>query len=263
MLASVAALGGTLARIKTPLGEIDVELFDTAKPQTVQNFIQYVRSGAYKDLFIHRWEPGFVIQAGSFRTENRHSEEADFDLVPRSNAITNEFGVGQPLSNTYGTIAMAREPGATNSARADWFINLGDNSFLDSVDGGFTVFGRVLKGTNVLNRFNNVAETNGIYMAAVPGLFNRLPVLATPPTFNDLVYADITLLTARCKFNELGQTEISWTSVDQLTNRVEFTDQLPAVWNELTSTNGTGHTLRVVDPATIGNSRLYRIRVDY
>jgi cyclophilin family peptidyl-prolyl cis-trans isomerase len=263
LLASSNVLAGTLARFKTPLGEIEVELFDSDKPKTVENFVAYVRSGAYQDLFIHRWEPGFVIQGGSFRALNRHSQEAEFDLVPRFDAITNEFSVGPTFSNIHGTIAMAREAGITNSARADWFFNLGDNSFLDDVDGGFTVFGRVLRGTNVLNRFNSVDEANGVFMSAVPGLFNRLPVLSPAPTFADLVYADITLLTAECELNGLGQVVISWESVNERPNRVEFTDNLPPVWKELVSTNGSGRIMRVVDANPTGRSRLYRIRVDY
>jgi cyclophilin family peptidyl-prolyl cis-trans isomerase len=258
-----AASAGTLARFQTPLGVIEVELFDSDKPQTVRNFIRYVQTGAYADLFIHRWEPGFVIQAGSFRTENRHSNTPDFALVPRFDPVQNEFAAGRALSNTYGTIAMARESGVTNSARSDWYFNLGDNSFLDSVDGGFTVFGRVIRGTSVLDRFNNTAPTNGISMVTVPGLFNRLPVLAQNPTFDDLVYADVTLLTAQHRINEAGQSEISWHSASQLVNRVEFATQLPPVWHELISTNGTGQLMRAIDPSPVAGTRFYRIRVDY
>jgi cyclophilin family peptidyl-prolyl cis-trans isomerase len=260
---SCAVSAGSLARFQTPLGEIEVELFDSDKPVTVQNFIAYVQSGAYTNLFIHRWEPGFVIQAGSFYTADRQSQQPAFAAVPRFDAITNEYSVGRTFSNSYGTIAMAREPGATNSARADWFFNLGDNSFLDDVDGGFTVFGRVLRGTDVLDRFNNTDLTNGLFMATVPGLFNRLPVLAQNPTFDDLVYSKITLLTARCDLNDAGHRVISWESAPERMNRVEFTSRLPPVWEELISTNGTGQLMRVTDASPMGQARIYRIRVEY
>src|SRR5688500_13831307 len=63
--------------------------------------------------------------------------------------LVSEYAVGSPRSNVYGTIAMARLPGVTNSASSEWFFNLGNNSFLDGVDGGFTVFGRVVRGFDV------------------------------------------------------------------------------------------------------------------
>src|SRR5439155_6233770 len=74
--------------------------------------------------------------------------------------ITNEFNSGRRLSNVYGTIAMAKRPDDPNSATSEWFFNLADNSTnLDSQNGGFTVFGRVVGGTNLLNFFNRLNKS--------------------------------------------------------------------------------------------------------
>jgi cyclophilin family peptidyl-prolyl cis-trans isomerase len=252
---------GTLAQFRTALGTIDVELFDDAKPVTVQNFLRYVRSEAYTNMFFHRWVPGFVVQGGGFTVVRRSNTNA-FEPIPSYGNITNEFNVGSRWSNTYGTLAMARVSGQTNSATSQWFFNLANNSGLDSVDGGFTVFGRVVGGTNVLNRFNNVAATNGIYRISAGGALNELPVLSPNPTFQDLLYVDISLLNVLVARSENGH-EISWNSVSNRVNRVEFTSVIPPVWQLLVSTNGTGGPLRVKDSAKDPKARFYRVRVEY
>jgi cyclophilin family peptidyl-prolyl cis-trans isomerase len=202
------------------LGDVDVELFDTDKPVTVSNFLHYVRSGAYDNLMLHRCEQGFVIQGGSIRTPNPLST-ALFNAyieTPKFGPITNEFGVGPQLSNTFGTLAMARTAGdpfaddlGTNSAQADWFFNLADNSArLDTNYGGFTVFGRALAGTNVLDFFNrnsaalDVLPVVGPPFCQVPVAYRSLggpyncdymPVTYTNPDyphFNELYHVRIT-----------------------------------------------------------------------
>ena len=152
----------TLATFNTSVGIMKVEFFDEDKPVTVSNFIKYVSSGRFDNQIIHRWEPGFVIQGGGYRVDTS-TEPYQLLNVERFGTITNEYSVGRTFSNTYGTIAMARVARQTNSATSEWFFNLGDNSFLDDVDGGFTVFGRVLEGTNVLNLFRTAPGSAGIY----------------------------------------------------------------------------------------------------
>jgi cyclophilin family peptidyl-prolyl cis-trans isomerase len=255
------AWAGILAQFRTPLGDLTVELFDQDKPVTTANFIRYVQSGMWRDMFIHRWEPGFVIQGGGFDTANRHTTNAVFAPVPVFGEITNEYNIGRTFSNTYGTIAMARVGGQTNSATAEWFFNLTDNAFLDRVDGGFTVFGRVVRGTNVLERFNNTALTNGIWLLRLDPPFKTLPVLSRNPTFEDLVYVDISLLNVQVQALPNGGREISWTSVSNVLNLVEFTASFPPVWRLLTSTNGNGGPLRVTDIDATAPARFYRVRV--
>jgi cyclophilin family peptidyl-prolyl cis-trans isomerase len=188
----------------TTLGDVDVELFDTDKPVTVSNFLHYVRSGAYDNLMLHRCEQGFVIQGGAVRTPNPLST-AYFNAyleTPKFGPITNEFGVGPQLSNTFGTLAMARAVGdpftadlGTNSAQADWFFNLADNSStLDTNYGGFTVFGRALAGTNVLDFFNHNSPTLDVLQIGGP-YFYQVPVAYTNhhyPRFSEIYHVRIT-----------------------------------------------------------------------
>ncbi len=188
----------TIVQFKTPLGALDVELFDKDKPVTVGNFLNYVTNGIYKDMFFHRWVPGFVIQGGGFAVARRGTTNAQFTLFKNLGNITNEYAVGQKRSNVYGTIAMAKLGNDPNSASSEWFFNLADNSQnLDRQNGGFTVFGRVIAGTNVLERFNKQNPENGVFSAdltSVTSAFSALPVLSTTPTFNDLAYVDIVVV---------------------------------------------------------------------
>src|SRR6516164_3825691 len=94
---------GTLAQFRTVFGDIEVELYDQDKPVTVQNFIRYVQSGRYTNEFSHRLQPGFVLQGGGFTLYTN-----TISAIPTYPPITNEFNVGRPFSNIYGTIAMAK-----------------------------------------------------------------------------------------------------------------------------------------------------------
>lgn len=171
------------------LGNIDIELFDQEKPETVRNFLLYVYSGVYSNLVLNRVEPNFVLQGGHVRIPNPFSSSDFTTYTPGVNwgRITNEYSVGPELSNDYGTIAMARVGGDTNSASAEFFFNLTNNPHLNAVDGGFTVFGRVVgtfsdfSGTNMLNKFNTLSPSNGIGSAFIFDYFEfltELPVSA-------------------------------------------------------------------------------------
>ncbi len=171
------------------LGNIDIELFDQEKPETVKNFLLYVYTGVYSNLVLHRADPDFVLQGGRVRIENPFSSSAFSTYIPGVNwgAITNEYSVGPELSNEFGTIAMARVSGQTNSASAEFFFNLANNTNLNTVDGGFTVFGRVVgtfndhTGTNMLQKFNALSAGNGIKNVFILDFFeflNELPVSA-------------------------------------------------------------------------------------
>jgi len=129
---------GTIIQFATPLGDFNVELFNTETPQTVENFLTYVNDGDFINSLVHRsaklgnGDP-FVLQGGGF--------DSTFTRIPTNPPVQNEPGI----SNTRGTIAMARLGGQVNSATNQWFINLNDaNTFLDTVDEGFTVFGEVV-----------------------------------------------------------------------------------------------------------------------
>jgi len=130
--------------LQTNFGDIVIELFDSNAPITVANFSGYVNSGFYDGLIFHRVIDGFVIQAGLF--------DQDFNPRPTADPIVNEFGI----SNLRGTVAMAKIPGDPNSATSQFFVNLSDNTHLDTQNGGFTVFGQVISDMNVVDNIAGI-----------------------------------------------------------------------------------------------------------
>jgi cyclophilin family peptidyl-prolyl cis-trans isomerase len=169
--------------MKTPLGDIEIELLTEDAPNTVANFLQYVQSGAYEQSFVHRSIPGFVIQGGGFTFDGSNPVG-----IFSNNPIDNEFKV----SNTRGTVAMAKIGGQPDSATSQWFINLKDNSDpLDNDNGGYTVFGKVVG--------DGMAVADAI--AALPtidaqGAFTDLPVINFQSGFLATENLVITNLTA-------------------------------------------------------------------
>jgi len=142
--------GNPVVVMKTNMGNITIKLFRDKAPITVDNFLKYVKSGFYNGLIFHRVIPGFVIQGGGYTP----------DMLPRKTrpAIKNEATNG--LSNLRGTIAMARTQ-VIDSATSQFFINLKDNRFLDHRGKtpdkyGYAVFGKVIKGMDVVDRIAKV-----------------------------------------------------------------------------------------------------------
>src|SRR5205814_9757312 len=128
----------TVVQFNTVSGSLAVRLYDTATPLNVANFLHYVNNSLYNGTFIHRDIPGFVLQGGGY-TYNASNNTAPH--IATFSPVQNEFGI----SNLRSTIAMAKLGGDPNSATSEWFFNLADNSSnLDSQNGGFTVFGRVV-----------------------------------------------------------------------------------------------------------------------
>ena len=137
-LLSVQSASATTVRVITSLGDFSIELFDDVTPVTVANFLNYVNSGRFNGTLIHRSVSNFIIQGGwlSYNAATNQLDPITLDV-----AIQNEFSV----SNTRGTVAMAKVEGDPNSATSQWFVNLADNSAnLDDQNGGFTAFGRVI-----------------------------------------------------------------------------------------------------------------------
>ena len=137
--------------IKTNHGDIKVELYDEKAPITCENFRQYVTDGFFDDTIFHRVIPNFMIQGGGFDTDMNQKRTRD--------PIKNEADNG--LSNKRGTLAMARTS-VVDSATAQFFINLRDNSFLDhgTRDFGYAVFGEVTDGMDVVDTIAGVQTGN-------------------------------------------------------------------------------------------------------
>jgi cyclophilin family peptidyl-prolyl cis-trans isomerase len=138
-----------------------VELDPDKAPLTVENFLRYVDDGFYEGLIFHRVIPGFVIQAGG------HSEDME-RVTPTYPPIPLEAQSG--LLNARGTIAMART-GDPNSATSQFFINLEDNTSLDYAEpdrDGYAVFGRVIKGMDVVDLIAAVPTGTVSSMSNVP-----------------------------------------------------------------------------------------------
>jgi cyclophilin family peptidyl-prolyl cis-trans isomerase len=197
VVALVSARAGTKVRIATPIGNIDLELYDADKPATVQNFLNYVQSGRYANSFAHRLEPGFVLQSGGY-----YLNGSSVTSVTTDAPIVNEYATGTVYSNVKGTIAMAKVDGDPDSATSQWFLNLGDNSAnLDNQNGGFTVFGHVIAGMDVLELFNSAFGNGasggwGVYDASstLGGDFGHMPLLANQLTTNNLIYTAVSVL---------------------------------------------------------------------
>jgi len=145
--------------LDTTLGKIRIELYPDAAPKTVANFLDYVKAKYYDGMQFHRVIDGFMIQAGGFTPE--------FKTRPTRPPIVNEAEMSSKagIVNAPGTIAMART-GDPNSATAQFFINVADNKALnfrspDPGGIGYTAFGKVVAGMDVVNKIAKVAKGGG------------------------------------------------------------------------------------------------------
>lgn len=140
--------------MRTTFGDITLSLDAEKAPKTVANFLNYVREGFYDGTIFHRVIDNFMIQGGGFDTDMRQK--------PTGEPVENEADNG--LKNDFGTIAMARTMDP-HSATAQFFINVKDNDFLNhsgkTMQGwGYTVFGKVTAGEDVLNKIRALPTTS-------------------------------------------------------------------------------------------------------
>lgn len=124
-------------------GTVVITLLPEYAPKTVANFLAYVNAGFYTNTIFHRHEAGFVMQAGGYA-----SPLAATDQPVHKAALYPPVDLEVKVSNVLGTVAMARTSGL-NSATSEFFINLDDNSFLDSSSGGYAAFGYITNFTTV------------------------------------------------------------------------------------------------------------------
>ncbi len=149
-----------IIKLETSMGDIVIELDRQAAPVTTANFLQYTAEGFYNGTIFHRVIRGFMIQGGGFTATVEKKKTHD--------PIVNEAKNG--LSNVRGTIAMARS-GDPNSATCQFFINHVDNTPLDYAkdqNPGYAVFGKVIKGMDVVDAIAAVKTTARNGMDDVP-----------------------------------------------------------------------------------------------
>lgn len=154
------AAGGTRAVITTSMGVIELELYPSKAQTTVENFVNYAESGFYDGTIFHRVISHFMIQGGGFTP--------DMQKKVTREPIENEANNG--LSNRRGTIAMARLP-QPHSATAQFFINVQNNMNLDyqgETNWGYTVFGKVTEGMDVVDEIRFVKTSRQGSMSDVP-----------------------------------------------------------------------------------------------
>ena len=168
LVQNLSAADNPTALIHTSLGDIKLELYAEKAPVSVENFINYAKSGFYDGTIFHRVISHFMIQGGGFTP--------DMEKKPTSEPIANEAGNG--LSNLRGTVAMART-NDPHSATAQFFINTQDNVNLDYTGGtnsrtwGYAVFAQVTEGMNVVEDIRLVETTSAPPFSDVP----KVPVV--------------------------------------------------------------------------------------
>ena len=143
-----------MIKLHTNHGVITLKLFADKAPETVANFIQYVKDGHYDNTIFHRVISNFMIQGGGF--------DVDMKELKTRESIKNEANNG--VSNKVGTVAMARTMDP-HSASAQFFINVNDNEFLDhsapTTQGwGYAVFGEVVEGFEMVTAIKSVKTTS-------------------------------------------------------------------------------------------------------
>jgi len=151
---AVPALATSLAprvAFETTHGNFTVEVDTVRAPLTAENFLRYVRDGAYDGTAFHRVIANFVVQGGGYDTALK-------ERTPRA-AVPNESGNG--LSNRRGTLGLARDE-SPHSGSSQFYVNLVDNLGLDPLPSrwGYAVFGRVVEGMDVLDRIAHLRTEN-------------------------------------------------------------------------------------------------------
>ena len=156
------AAQGPVVIVDTTAGAITIQLLPDKAPDSVANFLAYVRDGFYSGTVFHRVVPGYVIQGGGYTPE----------LVEKATRAPVHNEADNGLTNARGTVAMARTR-AVRSATSQFFINLANNARLDHHglapdDYGYAVFGRVIAGMDVVDRIAATPTTSRDGMDDVP-----------------------------------------------------------------------------------------------
>ncbi len=156
-------------RISTSVGDIEAELYSTAAPKTVANFLQYVQDKHYDNTIFHRVIGNFMVQGGGYDAQYRERKTR----APVQHEGRQALSAG--LKNTTGTLAMART-NDPQSATSQFFINVVDNAFLDpsTQNFGYTVFGKITSGMDVVQKIRATPTGSG---GPFPSDVPKTPVL--------------------------------------------------------------------------------------
>ncbi|HPT56777.1 MAG TPA: peptidylprolyl isomerase [Casimicrobium sp.] len=155
-----------LVKFSTNHGDFTLDIDEVNAPKTAANFLQYVKDGHYDNTIFHRVIEGFMIQGGGF--EPGMKQKAGRAPIEHEGVATSKAG----LRNAEYTVAMARtnEP---HSGSSQFFVNVADNAFLDfkapsGNSWGYTVFGKVASGTDVVDKIKNVRTGTSGFHQNVP-----------------------------------------------------------------------------------------------
>lgn len=138
------------AKLNTSHGPIEVELYQSKTPKTVTNFVSLAKSGFYDNLVWHRIVKGFVVQTGDPNTRNGGGDRSLWGTGGSSQTVP--LGIDGSLHHYVGYLGMARSQDP-NSGSSQFYINLADNA---SLDGQYTVFGKVIRGMDSALAIGNV-----------------------------------------------------------------------------------------------------------
>ena len=186
---TIPGVTGQVAQFDTVLGKINVELLANDAPLNVANFLNYANRGAYTSSIIHRSVPSFVIQGGGYLLQAN-----SINPIAADAPVKNEF----KISNTRGTMAMAKTAAGPDTATNQWFFNLSDNRHsvdpttgqdigLDAQNGGFTVFARVIgTGMTVVDAIAAVPTYDARTQLNASD-FGNLPLLNNSLTADNLI----------------------------------------------------------------------------
>lgn len=145
------ALNGSIVKFQSVLGTFHALLFDSSVTATVNNFLRYVDGGLYDDTIVHRSVPGRLLQGGAF------GNVPNLSAIPAFPPVVNQPG----LNNIRGTLAMDKLSNAPTVSTSRWFVNVDDNPELNTAQGGYTVFGRIIgDGMTVVDALNAVPVFN-------------------------------------------------------------------------------------------------------
>ncbi|MFT7685382.1 MAG: cyclophilin family peptidyl-prolyl cis-trans isomerase [Candidatus Azotimanducaceae bacterium] len=223
----------TIVTVNTVLGSFEIEMLDDDAPLNVANFLGYVQRGDYDNTFIHRSIPGFIVQGGGYKFD---AATNDAPHIVTDGTVVNEFKV----SNTRGTVAMAKLGNDPDSATSEWFVNLANNAGnLDNQNGGFTVFGRVLgDGMDIVDAIAGLPINN------FQGAFTNTPTVNFTGVINDDIFVKLSSVTLRTVIDtDNDGTEDSIDTDDDNDNVPDVDDAFPLDASETLDTDddGTGN----------------------